>query len=80
MQREFTDNQYKHFYEGLLTPLGYWLEDKERYDKGYYLGNELNTYLRWKNDNDHEAFCKKNKIDWNRYESIKSEYEKYNAV
>jgi hypothetical protein len=72
---KISKQEYIRFYKGLLSPLGYLESDKTEYDKGVWLGDKLNTYLRWINDNDHEQFCKEVGWKFNRIENIKKEYQ-----
>jgi hypothetical protein len=65
-----------HFYEGLLTPLGYYREDKEMYEKDKLFTQGLNTYMRWINDNKAEKYHKDNNLKYNRFSIVKANLKK----
>jgi hypothetical protein len=65
-----------HFYEGLLTPLGYYEEDEEIYKTKKFLSGGLNTYVRWLNDNTAEQYHKKNNLKYNRFGIVRENLKK----
>jgi hypothetical protein len=65
-----------YFYEGLLTPLGYYEEDKKIYMKGQFLTGGLNTYVRWLNDNTAEQYHKKYDLKYDRFGIVKANLKK----
>jgi hypothetical protein len=73
--KETKRQKFIHFYEGLLTPLGYYEEDKILYEKDKCLFG-LNTYARWLNDNKAEQFHKINNIRYDRFGIVKTNLEK----
>jgi hypothetical protein len=68
-----------HFYEGLLTPLGYYQEDKAIYDRNEFkIG--LNTYSRWLNDNRNEQHHKDKNLKYSRFGIVKANLKKLTIV
>jgi len=65
-----------HFYEGLLTPLGYYEEDKEIYREDQFLTRGLNTYVRWLNDNTAEQYHKEYNLKYDRFVIVKTNLKK----
>lgn len=65
-----------HFYAGLLTPLGYYAEDKKIYEQEICLTYGLNIYMRWINDNEGEKYYKENNLKYNRFGIVKANLEK----
>jgi len=65
-----------HFYEGLITPLGYYEEDKKIYEQEVCLTHGLNTYMRWLNDNEGEKYHKENNLKYDRFGIVKANLEK----
>lgn len=62
--------------EGLLTPLGYYEEDKKIYEQEICLTYGLNTYSRWLIDNINEQYHKENNLKYDRFGIVKANLEK----
>jgi hypothetical protein len=74
--KEIKRQKLIHFYEGLLTPLGYYKEDKVIYEHEGYFTHGLNTYSRWLIDNRNEQYHKKNNLKYDRFKIVKANLEK----